>query len=120
MKYVDSKDVTKTDATGAPIFNGQVFVQDLVDKQNIDDINIGLVSFAPGSRTKMHTHSGEQILVGVEGKGIVATAGEEVVATPGMVFYIPALEPHWHGATPDSSFSHYSIHSLKADGLIVE
>ena len=44
-----------------------------------------------------------------EGDGIVATEGEEVRVTRGDTAWIPAGEKHWHGATPDSDFSHISL-----------
>jgi quercetin dioxygenase-like cupin family protein len=40
-------------------------------------IQVVMVSFAPGARNKLHTHSTEQILIVTEGKGIIATKDQE-------------------------------------------
>jgi quercetin dioxygenase-like cupin family protein len=68
-----------------------------------------MVKFAPGAGNRMHAHTGEQVLVVTEGKGVVATEQEEQIITPGTIVYIPANEMHSHGATKDSAFAHLSI-----------
>ncbi len=67
------------------------------------------MNFGKGVRNKFHTHSGDQVLVVTEGKGIVATDKEEVVVGVGDIIFIPAGEKHWHGATKDSTFSHLYV-----------
>ncbi len=90
------------------LFFGKVERQNLVEKGTAGLVVI-LVRFAPGAGNKMHAHTGEQVLIVTEGKGIVATESEQHVVTPGMVIYIPKNEPHSHGATKDSAFAHFSI-----------
>ncbi len=68
-----------------------------------------MVKFDAGIKNIYHTHTNEQVLFITDGKGIVATEDEEGIATPGMLFYIPAGERHWHGAADDSSFAHIAI-----------
>jgi quercetin dioxygenase-like cupin family protein len=51
----------------------------------------------------------------LSGKGIVANEHEELMAMPGMIFFIPAGEKHWHGATPESSFSHLYVYNSKTE-----
>ncbi|HTX53935.1 MAG TPA: cupin domain-containing protein [Candidatus Baltobacteraceae bacterium] len=70
---------------------------------------VAMVKFAPGAGNRKHTHTGEQVLVVTEGKGVVATEQEEQVVTAGTLIYIPANEMHSHGATKDSVFAHWSI-----------
>jgi quercetin dioxygenase-like cupin family protein len=121
MQVANLKDVTAEDASSMPIFiGGKVTIQKPIDPKNVEDINFGLVAFNPGSRTKKHTHNKEQILIVTEGKGIVATDEKEYIATPGMVFYIPKGEIHWHGATKTTSFKHLSIISPIADAIMKE
>ena len=88
---------------------GEVEAKFLVGPDIGKEIGMGIVSFSPGGRTKFHTHTSEQILYCIEGKGIVATEKEEIVVTPGTVVYFPVGENHWHGATKDSSFAHITI-----------
>jgi len=120
MQVVDIKDVEKKDATGVPMFIGHVGVQIPLDPKSVEDVNFGLISFSPGARTKLHTHNKEQILIITEGEGIVATKDKEYKATPGMVYYIPAGEAHWHGGGKETSLKHFSIISPVADGVIQE
>ncbi len=53
---------------------------------------------------------GGQILVCVAGRGIYQEEGKEAVEMkPGDCINIPAEVKHWHGAAPDSWFSHLAI-----------
>ena len=71
-----------------------------------------VVHFGKGVRNKFHAHEGEQILIVTSGKGIIATEAEKKVIVPGDVVIIPAGEKHWHGAAPDSEFSHLYVSRL--------
>lgn len=90
------------------LFIGKVERQPLVEK-GTGGLVVSMVKFSPGAANKMHAHTGEQVLIITEGKGIVATEKEEHIVTPGMIVYIPKNEMHWHGATKDSAFAHFSI-----------
>ena len=110
MKVIRPSDVPKEDATNAPIFfGGRVSRQPLVDGDTTRYYNFALVNFAAGARNHFHTHTSDQILYATRGTGIVASEGEEVVMAEGDTAFIPAGEKHWHGATPDSDFSHISL-----------
>ena len=92
------------------IFEGPVIRKTLVSESiGAKDLRLDIITFPPGVRNKLHTHSYDQVLYILSGKGIVATLEEERVVEPGMLFFIPACDKHWHGATLDSSFSHISI-----------
>ena len=52
---------------------------------------------------------GLEVLLVTSGTGIVATDGEEHRVGAGEIIHIPAGEKHWHGATPDTAFSHISL-----------
>ncbi|HSB78992.1 MAG TPA: cupin domain-containing protein [Candidatus Methylomirabilis sp.] len=90
------------------LFFGKVERQSLVEKGTAGMV-VAFVKFAPGAGNRMHTHTGEQVLIITEGEGIVATETERHTVRPGMVVYIPKNERHSHGATKDSSFAHFSI-----------
>lgn len=50
------------------------------------------------------------MLIGVGGVGFYQARGEAAVKIePGKVIEIPANVEHWHGAAPDSWFSHLAI-----------
>ena len=105
----------------APLFTGgPVTRQPLLSPEASNNFNLGIVNFGPGARNKMHTHSSDQVLFVTAGKGIIATETEQQVIVPGDVVHIPSEEKHWHGATPDSAFSHIALinsaHNLASHG----
>jgi quercetin dioxygenase-like cupin family protein len=73
------------------------------------DFNLAVVNFSAGARNKMHIHSSDQVLFVTAGKGIIATDAHQEVISIGDVVHISAEERHWHGAIPDSSFSHIAL-----------
>ena len=107
------------DDTPLPIFDGKVTIQPLVTKEMSDSLGMAAVNFSPGARTKLHTHGYDQVLLGTDGKGILATETEEHVVTPGVLVHVPTGEKHWHGATKDSSFTHVSV-NLPGETKILE
>lgn len=65
-------------------------------------------------RNNWHIHhadkGGGQILVCIAGRGYYQEEGKEAVEMkPGDCINIPAGVKHWHGAAPDSWFSHLAI-----------
>ena len=97
------------DATTTGNFGGQVWMQRLITEEHSHDIELLVVSFEAGGRTRPHIHAVDQILQIVSGRGIVATGSERRFVEPGDVVLIPAGEWHWHGAAPDSAMTHISI-----------
>ena len=66
--------------------------------------------FAPGARTKWHTHQGGQLLLAEEGRGRTQTRGEPVKELrQGESTWSPPGATHWHGAAPDQSAKMYQI-----------
>jgi quercetin dioxygenase-like cupin family protein len=72
-------------------------------------MDISMVYFKPGMRTKPHTHAHDQILYIHEGYGIVATEQEKLEVEAGDIITIPAGVWHWHGARHDSTMAHMAI-----------
>lgn len=65
-------------------------------------------------RNNWHIHhaknGGGQILVCVAGRGYYQEEGKEAIELkPGDCINIPAEVKHWHGAAPDSWFSHLAV-----------
>ena len=92
-----------------PLFTGTVTRQQIVSPEESENYNMAIVNFPKTVHCKFHTHDCDQILIVTAGTGIVATEDEETVVTVGDVIFIPADENHWHGAGPDSDFSHITI-----------
>ncbi|MGB9718456.1 MAG: cupin domain-containing protein [Thermoproteota archaeon] len=102
-------DVPEQEIAGG-LFTGAVKIRNLVGEAlGSKDFNIAIVHFPKGVRNVFHSHAHEQVLYILSGKGVVATEKEQAIAVPGMVFYIPSGEYHWHGAAEDSDFTHISI-----------
>lgn len=90
-------------------FTGQAYLAPLIQNKALN-CPISNVTFEPGCRNNWHSHTGGQILVAVGGKGFYQARGEAArILLPGDVVEIPADVEHWHGAAPDSWFSHLAI-----------
>ena len=91
-------------------FKGQSYLAPLSTEQ----VPVFNVTFEPGCRNNWHIHhaksGGGQMLICAGGRGFYQEWGKEAVEmTPGTVINIPANVKHWHGAAPDSWFSHLAI-----------
>lgn len=94
----------------ARYFIGQSYLAPLSTEQ----VGIFNVTFEPKCRNNWHIHhaksGGGQILICVGGRGYYQEWGKEAIKlNPGDVVNIPAGVKHWHGAAPDSWFSHLAI-----------
>lgn len=100
---------------GEPNPYGEYFVgQSYLAPVSTEQVPIYNVTFEPGCRNNWHIHhaqsGGGQMLICVGGRGYYQEWGREpVTLTHGTVINIPAEVKHWHGATPDSWFSHLAI-----------
>ncbi len=94
----------------AKFFIGQSYLAPISTSQ----VNISNVTFEPGCRNNWHIHhadeGGGQILICVAGRGYYQEWGKEPQEMrPGDVINIPTGVKHWHGAAPDSWFSHLAV-----------
>lgn len=109
MKIVNTDNVPKEVSTSPLFVGGTVTSQPIFPVGTSKDFMASQVTFAPGARNQLHTHTTDQILVVTSGRGYVATETEKVEVTVGDVILFPAGEKHWHGATEGSAFSHVYI-----------
>ena len=94
----------------AKYFVGQSYLAPFSTAQ----VGIYNVTFEPGCRNNWHIHhaksGGGQILVCVAGCGYYQEWGKPAQELhPGDVVNIPVGVRHWHGAAPDSWFSHLAV-----------
>ena len=94
----------------AKYFIGQSYLAPISTEQ----VGIHNVTFEPKCRNNWHVHNasegGGQILVCVAGRGYYQEWGKPAVEMkPGDCINIPAGVKHWHGAAPDSWFSHLAV-----------
>ena len=94
----------------AKFFIGQSYLAPISKEQ----VGIFNVTFEPKCRNNWHIHhadkGGGQILICIGGRGYYQEWGREAVEmNVGDCINIPAGVKHWHGAAPDSWFSHLAI-----------
>lgn len=94
----------------AKYFVGQSYLNMLTT----EGVVIGNVTFEPGCRNNWHIHhagkNGGQILLCTAGRGYYQEWGKEAQElNHGDVVNISPGVKHWHGAAPDSWFSHLAV-----------
>jgi len=108
-------------------FTGKTWMKVLSNKIKSQDQDIYHVHFEKGSRTKIHWHNGNQVLMGVKGKGSLEIFKkykttksnfkikkiEKITLNEGDVVHIPAKTLHTHGSVDKKKiFSHIAINIL--------
>lgn len=94
----------------AQYFVGQSYLSPVSTSQ----VGVFNVTFEPGCRNNWHIHNAAkgagQILICVAGRGYYQEWGKDAIEmNPGDCINIPVGVKHWHGAAPDSWFSHLAI-----------
>lgn len=91
-------------------FTGQTYLTMLSPNDKTFNAPIGNVTFEPKARTNWHKHSGGQILLVLNGEGRYQERGKEIqILHKGDVVRIAPDVEHWHGAAPNSWFTHISV-----------
>ena len=121
MKYTKKTAFEAADAFGigapndtyAQYFIGQSFLKPLTEPEKAP-VFLANVTFEPRCRNNWHIHhatkGGGQILICVAGRGYYQEWGKEPQELhPGDVINIMPGVKHWHGAAPDSWFSHLAV-----------
>jgi quercetin dioxygenase-like cupin family protein len=108
-------------------FTNKTWMKVLSDKIKSKDQDIYHVHFENGSKTKLHLHNGNQVLIGIKGKGsleIFKKYGstkeefkikriEKINLNEGDIVHIPAKTLHTHGSIDKKKeFSHIAINIL--------
>ena len=100
----------------AKYFIGKSYIAPISSSQ----VKMHNVTFEPKCRNNWHIHhaqaGGGQILIVIGGRGYYQEWGKEPQELHvGDVVNIPAGVKHWHGAAPDSWFSHIAVEVEGAD-----
>ena len=99
----------------AEFFTGQSYLNMLTT----EGVAIGNVTFEPGCRNNWHIHhKGGQILLVTGGRGWYQEWGKPAQELhAGDVVNIPPEVKHWHGAAPNSAFTHISVSGQRVEGM---
>ncbi len=110
----------KGEKAPADYFTGTAWVKNLVPSDDTFNTVIGNVVFEPGARNNWHTHPGGQILIVTEGTGYYQEKGKpiQVLHEGDVVKILPDLV-HWHGASPDSEFTHIAVNTNTQKGIVI-
>jgi quercetin dioxygenase-like cupin family protein/alkylhydroperoxidase/carboxymuconolactone decarboxylase family protein YurZ len=91
-------------------FTGDVDVQFMFAPNSAAPFSGAYVTFQPGARTAWHTHSAGQHMVVLSGVCWTQERGKEkIIANPGDVVWCPPGVVHWHGASSDTTMTHFVI-----------
>ena len=97
-------------------FTGRTYLTRLSANDAVWNSSLANVTFEPGARTNWHKHSGGQILLVLSGEGRYQERGKALqILKKGDVVRIPLNVEHWHGAAPDSWFTHISVETNLPD-----
>jgi quercetin dioxygenase-like cupin family protein len=108
----------KGERAPAAYFTGTAWVRILANEP-VFNTQIANVNFEPGARNFWHKHPGGQILLVTEGTGCFQEKGKPIqMLHKGDVVKILPDIIHWHGATPDSVFTHIAINTNTPKGLV--
>lgn len=93
----------------AQYFTGRSYLAPLTANKALN-VPLYNVTFEPGCRNNWHSHTGGQILIVTAGRGYYQERGSAArELLPGDVVEIASDVEHWHGAAPDSWFSHLAV-----------
>jgi quercetin dioxygenase-like cupin family protein len=106
-------------AVPASYFTGNAWLKMLVTADEQTNCSIGDVKFEAGARNNWHTHPSNQILIVTEGIGYYQEEGSPIreIRVGDVVNVMPGIK-HWHGASPNSKFSHFAINLNTEKGTV--
>jgi alkylhydroperoxidase/carboxymuconolactone decarboxylase family protein YurZ/quercetin dioxygenase-like cupin family protein len=91
-------------------FAGSAWLHSLIIPDSTNQNAVGSVTFAPGARTKWHSHPAGQILLATGGLGYYQEKGSaKRLLRKGEVVKCPPNVPHWHGASHEQPFIQIAI-----------
>jgi quercetin dioxygenase-like cupin family protein len=94
---------------------GTVWLDELNKADSMLDLNVAMATFAPGAKLDWHIHPAGQLLMITDGTGYYQEKGKAIVVVHkgDVVRCIPGI-PHWHGASPNSSFTYIAVSTNSA------
>ena len=96
-------------STSTHRIQGEFSIDRITEQTGTEKLSISFVSFSPGTMRPWNSHSQDQYVWTIKGKGLVVSEYEEFVLEPGMMVFIPAGLRHRHGAVESEPFTQLSI-----------
>ena len=86
---------------------GTVWLTELNKPDSVFNFSLAQATFAPGAKLDWHIHPAGQYLLITNGVGYYQERGKpiQIVHKGDIIKCLPGVE-HWHGASPDSSFTY--------------
>jgi quercetin dioxygenase-like cupin family protein len=109
MRLVRLAELPRESLSGALFPGAPVLKSAVLAASDSAQLSFTLLTFGPESGNAFHTHTHDQVLLAVEGTGVVATATASMEFGPGEVVLVPAGEDHWHAAAPGRHCAMLSI-----------
>jgi quercetin dioxygenase-like cupin family protein len=100
-------EIGRSRPTPAGFFQGDVRSANLTAGET--EVELMSVWFSAGSRTNIHKHPTEQVLIVTEGEIAIAIGTHRYLLQPQEMTVVPKDVWHWHGATPHGPGAHLSI-----------
>ncbi len=110
---------SKGERASSDYFTGTAWVNILVPRGADRPYAVGDVVFEPGCRNNWHIHPAEQLLFITEGRGLYQEKGQPArFLKKGDVVVIPPGVEHWHGAAPDTRFTHLVVTNYRGEECV--
>jgi quercetin dioxygenase-like cupin family protein len=88
----------------------EVVIERISDRvTDTSGLNISIVSFPPGTRRPWSSHSQDQYVWIISGKGIITSMNGEAELNSGTLIFVPAYSKHQHGASEEIGMTQLSI-----------
>ena len=121
IKKIKINDDLEIDKTGRKI--GKIYLKRLSDIFSTTELKSYFIKFEKGSKSKIHLHDCDQIIIGMSGIGqmvifskinneqkiITLEIEKSLKLQEGEAVLIPAGTLHWHGATDSQNSSQLSF-----------
>jgi quercetin dioxygenase-like cupin family protein len=109
MRLVMQAENRSTRAASGKFTEG-VWHEELLEAQTSGGMRAHRFFYAPGSHSHWHSHTGEQAIYIVAGRGRIRKSGEKAFEVgPGDLVHVAPGEKHWHGAVPNQFLVHFAF-----------
>ena len=110
MTEIMARDTQEEVQGPAEFFTGRATIRGQFAREEPSRVTGAIVTFEPGARTAWHFHPLGQTLVVIDGVGWTQVQDGPVQEfAAGDILLCPRNQPHWHGATPETSMTHVAI-----------